>query len=510
MKNWEDILRERLRSFRGPDVPGQEEAMWQNIDAALGAPAASPAPWWHNRGLQVGAAAAVLLALGLTVTLQDKPVESPTIETAAETTTESGTESAAEPAAESVSGNPTETTATLSETAQGQTVEAIESTDIAQSEAVETNLTVESNATAEAIETTEVVQPSAIKTAATEGNSIQMEVLAPSIDVPTTDAQPTSMIEAPTAEGSEDIAAAREDIEPKTEPARDMESSALPEVEGEAVEFSAVVRLDLRDIRPIQSASNAPFLAPLADAEDPRTPLAIRVFTGPTRSQFSLEGGAPEHDVFHADFSAGGGVMLEVNGDLRWSVGLAWHDYVHSLQHTEVTETAITTPGVVSITIDTQTGDTLAIEEGSVDGVEERTRTVDLHNRFRAYSIPVEWRTVRGHGRFQFGLGLGAVLQVRSRAYGSILNPQGEITGYSDVNLSRGRLTVMPTLRAFSGIRFAPGWRADIGLATGIQRHNSRPIGDTPSPVSTPTWQGQLINTQLQLGLTRFLWGRRF
>ena len=29
MKNWEDILRERLRSFRGPDIPGQEEAMWQ-------------------------------------------------------------------------------------------------------------------------------------------------------------------------------------------------------------------------------------------------------------------------------------------------------------------------------------------------------------------------------------------------------------------------------------------------------------------------------------------------
>ena len=223
-----------------------------------------------------------------------------------------------------------------------------------------------------------------------------------------------------------------------------------------------------------------------------------------------MEGGSQELDVFHADFSAGGGVMLEVNGDLRWSVGFAWHDYVHSLQHTEVTETAITTPGVVSITIDTQTGDTLAIEEGLVAGVEERVRTVDLHNRFRAYSIPVEWRKVRSRGRFQFGLGLGAMLQIRSRAYGSILDSEGEITGYSDDNLSRGRLTVMPTLRAFSGVRFAPGWRADVGLATGIQRHNSRPISDAPSPVSTPTWQGQLVNTQLQLGLTRFLWGRRF
>ena len=487
MKNWEDILRDRLRSFRGPDVPGQEEAMWQNIDAALGTPDAAAAPWWHNRTLQVGAAAAVLLALGLTVTMQDKPVESPAAETAAKTTTESGTDSD-----------------------ESQTLEAVESTDIAQSEAVETSATVETNATVEAIGTTDVVQPSAAETAAIEGHSNRMEVDAPSVDLPTTTAPPTAMIEAPTAEGSEDIFTAAQDIESKTEPARDMESSALPEVEREAVELGAMDRLDLRDIRPIQSASNAPFLVPLADAEEPRTPLAIRMFTGPTRSQFSMEGGSQEHDVFHADFSAGGGVMLEVNWDLRWSVGFAWHDYVHSLQHTEVTETAIFTPGVVSITINTQTGDTLSIEEGLVAGVEERVRTVDLHNRFRAYSIPVEWRTVKSRGRFQFGLGLGAMLQVRSRAYGSILNPQGEITGYSDSNLSRGRLTVMPTLRAFSGVRFAPGWRADVGLATGIQRHNSRPIGDTPSPVSTPTWQGQLINTQLQLGLTRFLWGRRF
>ena len=71
-------------------------------------------------------------------------------------------------------------------------------------------------------------------------------------------------------------------------------------------------------------------------------------------------------------------------------------------------------------------------------------------------------------------------------------------------------LTLLAFAWASTGVRFAPGWRADVGLATGIQRHNSRPIGDAPSPVSAPTWQGQLVNTQLQLGLTRFLWGRRF
>ncbi|MGB1572871.1 MAG: hypothetical protein ACPG85_01225, partial [Flavobacteriales bacterium] len=196
MKNWEDILRERLRSFRGPDVPGQEEAMWQNIDAALGAPTAASAPWWRNRGLQVGAAAAVLLALGLTLTRQDKPVEPSTTERAAETTTESSTESA-----------------------EGQTVEAIESTDITQSEAVEAVQTVETNGTVEATETTEVVQPYATETASIEGNSNQMEVAASSVDVPPTSAQSAPMVEAPTAEGAEDIAAVTEDRKPKSEPA---------------------------------------------------------------------------------------------------------------------------------------------------------------------------------------------------------------------------------------------------------------------------------------------------
>ena len=482
MKNWEDILRERLRSFRGPDVPGQEEAMWQNIDAALGTPAAASAPWWHNRRLQVGVAAAVLLTLGLTVTLQDKPVESSTTETAAETTSKTTTESAP--------GNPTEITETHSETAQD---EVIESTDITQSEVVH------------AVAAIETTKNTPAETATNEGNPNRTEVTSTSFDVP-----PTTAEQALTAEAPEDIEAVVENAEPKAEPAPAMEPSVLPKVESETLELGALARLDLQGIRPIQSAWNAPFLVPLADMDEPGTPLAIRVFAGPTRSQFSMEGGAQEHDVFHADFSTGCGVMLEVNGDLRWSVGFAWHDYVHSLQHTEITETAISTPGVVSVTVDSQTGDTLAIEEGLVAGVEERVRTVDLHNRFRAYSIPLEWRTVKSHGRFQFGVGLGAMLQVRSLAYGSILNQQGEITGYSDGNLSRGRLTVMPTIRAFSGLRFAPAWRADVGLATGIQRHNSRPVGDAPSPASTPAWQGQLVNTQLQLGLTRFLWGRRF
>ena len=82
--------------------------------------------------------------------------------------------------------------------------------------------------------------------------------------------------------------------------------------------------------------------------------------------------------------------------------------------------------------------------------------------------------------------------------------------GLSALGVGAAFLALGAALRAVGGIRGSPGGRADGGLATGIQRHNSRPIGDSPSPVSTPTWRGQLVNTQLQLGLTRFLWGRRF
>ena len=47
MKHWDDILGKRLRGFRGKDVPGQADAIWDNIDTALDAPPTLSAPFWN-------------------------------------------------------------------------------------------------------------------------------------------------------------------------------------------------------------------------------------------------------------------------------------------------------------------------------------------------------------------------------------------------------------------------------------------------------------------------------
>ena len=197
--------------------------------------------------------------------------------------------------------------------------------------------------------------------------------------------------------------------------------------------------------------------------------------------------------------------MIEFDGTQQWSIGMAWHEYVHSLQYTEIEQTQISEYGVIGITIDTSTGDTLAIEEGVVSGLETRIRNVDHHNRFRTLSIPLEWRTVVNKGLWQCGFGIGATLQFRTAAWGSILDEEFHIVQYSNENMNRGRMTVMPTIRAFSGLHVAPGWRFDLGLFTGIHGHKSKAV-DEPLPNELEAgWSGQLFNAQLQIGLTHFL-----
>lgn len=246
-------------------------------------------------------------------------------------------------------------------------------------------------------------------------------------------------------------------------------------------------------------------LSAQVEVQKPRNPLAIRVFSGPTQSRFSMKNDSGRNDFFQQDISAGAGIMIEFNGRQRWSIGMAWHEYVHSLQYTEIEQTEISEYGVIGVTIDTSTGDTLAIGEGVVSGSEIRIRTVDHHNRFRTLSIPLEWRKIVNKGLWQCGLGIGASLQFRTAAWGSILDEEFRIVQYSNEQMSRGKMTVMPTIRAISGLHVAPGWRFDLGLFAGMHGHKSKAV-DEPLPNELEAgWSGQLFNAQLQIGLTHFL-----
>lgn len=194
--------------------------------------------------------------------------------------------------------------------------------------------------------------------------------------------------------------------------------------------------------------------------------------------------------------------MLEFE---RWSqsfaVGLVWNEFINHLDYTEHTETVVTTQGIQAIEINEITGDTVAVVFGDVDGISEQTRSVIHHNRYRAFAVPIEWQHHRIVGRWHMGVGLGALLQFRSDGHGKTINPEGLVVTYQDGDLTTSRIQWMTTGRAFAGYQFGPEWRVDLSLGAGVQRFNN---GASTTSSDIPSWEGRLVNGQLQLGITRF------
>lgn len=492
MKHWEDILGKRLRGFRGKDVPGQADAIWDNIDTALGAPPSLSAPFWKRSAFQMALAIAAAVVIGLAVR-QDLTPGSPSLTSGVERTTE-GTEHPREDGLSASEDSPSKSSKTSAKAADLNDETATTSSETS---------TASSNSTAVPRETKSATDSTAE---------------APANGSPGKRANTASDIPSRTSASADDEVSKKE-VKTKAASAlalamkslgdAKMETGISPDFMDEKplrkeTTLGALRVLPLLGTGPLDAASATPILFGLNDVGFKRQTFAIRAYTGPTWSHFSDLNHPDQSDYFLTDMSAGGGLMLEFEGARPWSIGLAWNDYVHNLQYTETTQASISAPGVVSVTIDIQTGDTLTVTQGTVQGVEQRTRYVDHHNRFRAFSIPVEWRQVKSFNRLQFGVGLGATLQIRSSASGRVLNSEGLVVGYSDDNLSRGRMAVVPTARAFAGLRFAPAWRLDMGFAMGIQRHASR-TNALLQPNDDLTWHGRLIHGQLQLGLSRFL-----
>lgn len=522
MKHWDEILGKRLRSYRGADVPGQADDLWANIDAALGAPAALPVPLWKRAPFRLALAASVVavVAIGLTVRQTPEAVSpAPTldIQPADIEGTPANRTIPVEVASETSGTSETNATTTESNT-NVEAATAVEST-----AAIEATTATESTASVEVA--TAIESTAAIETATATESTTSVEaatvmestagIEAATATVPTTNVEAVTATETTAAVGS--TAPTNSEVDPPRPTGNNSNAASVPALadspiassgESDDKATSPLRRLALRGKPGVPSTWSAPLLFnTFVDIPEPKT-LAIRAFAGPTWSHFSVTDNPEQSAHFRTDYSAGGGLMLEFDGPQTWSIGLSWTDYVHNLQYTETTENAIAAPGVVSVVIDISTGDTLSINEGMVAGVEERQRYVDHHNRFQAFSIPLEWRGVRSLGILQYGLGIGAKLQIRSGASGSIINSTGQAVGYSDDNLSRGRLAVVPTARLFAGLRFAPAWRVDLGIAAGMQRHVSRSADDLPGS-SQPSWQGRLAHGQVQIGLSRFFSKRR-
>lgn len=531
MNNWEDILIKRLRDFRGPEVPGQEAELWQRIDTNLGTPvsSASASNSWTSRAK---VAVVVVVGAGIAFLMQDnasvQPAEIAPDPSASELPNRQANKQAEELTIELDELGHDETDDSLISdkwlTPQAPNGPDPDSGTTAQSN-LKTHLQTErANEVFVPAKELSSANPLVANSIVTDDNVLDdlvddlfIEEAVPH-EIPKGDDVGAAMTIAHNHPTITEIALAKEDGAKNVaiftteqqgkqpSPTSQEVGNSLVAIDGEgAVEFNVMIPRQLSEVAFPNSRKDLGLLSTMEDVHKPSTLFAIRVFSGPTQSRFSMTNDSGRNDFFQHDISAGAGIMIEFDGTQQWSIGMAWHEYVHSLQYTEIEETQISEYGVIGITIDTSTGDTLAIEEGVVNGLETRIRTIDHHNRFRTLSIPLEWRKVVNKGLWQCGFGIGAALQFRTAAWGSILDEEFRVVQYSNEQMSRGRMTLMPTIRAFSGLHVAPGWRFDLGLFSGIHGHKSKAV-DEPLPNEFEAgWNGQLFNAQLQIGLTHFL-----
>lgn len=511
MNNWEDILIKRLRDFRGPEVHGQEAELWQHIDTNLGTPNPSSSAASNSSTYLVRIAVMVVVGTGIAFLMRDNASVQPA-EIASETTASEHAIELNELAQEATDDSQGSTSLGLASDTEAQSnlktplhKERTNDVFLPAKELSSANALV-----ANSIETDDnipgdiaevIVKEDAVPNRGTKGDAAEPAKASTHIKATITES-------AFSGENAPKKVAMLTTEQQRTQAnltAQEVGNSLVEIEDIGAMEIKGMIPKQLSEVAFLELRKDVGLLLAMAEVQKPRNPVAVRVFSGPTQSRFSMKNDAGRNDFFQHDISAGAGIMFEFNGTQRWSIGMAWHEYVHSLQYTEIEQTQISEYGVIGITIDTSTGDTLTIEEGVVSGLETRIRTVDHHNRFRTVSIPLEWRKVVNKGLWQCGLGVGASLQFRTAAWGSILDEELHIVPYSNEQMSHGRMTVMPTIRAFSGLHVAPGWRFDLGLFTGIHGHKSKAV-DEPLPIEfEASWSGQLFNAQLQIGLTHFL-----
>ena len=486
MKNWEDLLRNRLSSFQEQGTPGQEEALWNAIESQITGPSAAPAVWKSSM-LWVGAATLVVgLAVTALYSTSEALVESEATATQSAQSSSDVTVNTEEPSAE-------------------MTITALEPSADVPGEIRSTS--------SDPVATLETVASSSEKNAAVAPQAEVQTVNRPSTSDPSVasiaanrNAAPSEDSRLPNASwDSDNRTTSRTPTSPEKLAYSPLESEkiAIALVENERPQLPAVLPLPSR----IASYALSESVMVWHDSTEqitPAAPFAIRVFGGPTASQFEFRGDAQAdlNAYFHRNYGVGGGLMLEFE---RWSqsfaVGLVWNEFINHLDYTEHTETVVTTQGIQSIEINEITGDTVAVVLGDVDGISEQTRSVIHHNRYRAFAVPIEWQHHRIAGRWHMGVGLGALLQFRSDSHGKMINPEGLVVTYQDGDLTTSRIQWMTTGRVFAGYQFGPEWRVDLSLGAGVQRFNN---GTSATSSDIPSWEGRLVNGQLQLGITRF------
>lgn len=488
MKFWEDMVRKRFANHAAPGKPGENDALWKAIEGSLPTPVAvsTSVTAWGSRATRLGIAAAIgTVALAVWLwPASDVSVKEADLAKVPSSTVE-------QPSQDTGPSVPVEAKDT-------GTLEAAPEFEVSSSASEGINLAVE----AEEFQVEVTMDP----VVGSGGVEVQERESTASLGGAIEEDKPKAPSNQAVSEG-DGVAG---------EIAMRDADEGLPE-EVEAFDVKSELARTASMLSPLmagglQSAMKAgPFLLPMPDVLEPQAPMAVRVHGGLTFSHFRFSDDRPADlsGYFHTDFSAGGGVALDVQ---RWghafSIGVAWYDYVHRLEYLEITvQEHIEPEGVQSIEINALTGDTVAVNLGQVQGIAEQHRFIRSHNRFNAVVIPIEWRQERSRGRWSAGLGLGGQLLVRSGGHGHNVDRDGLIEAYTDADLPKARLNWMPTARAYFGFQMVPEWRLDVSMGAGIQRFRSR-RGNEVGLVDAPQWDGRLSTGQLQVGLTRFFASR--
>lgn len=234
---------------------------------------------------------------------------------------------------------------------------------------------------------------------------------------------------------------------------------------------------------------------------------ALRTFGGITLSDFQYTNTDLRifSDYFYTGSSAGGGVAVDFYfKNQQWSVGLGWSDYAQRLEfeHTWQTE-YVDTEGIISVEIDPESGDTLAVSTGSVLVTATHNRHLRTYNHFNTLIIPFEWRKEFMISRWTLGCGFGGNLLVRTGERGQSFVDVGTLAALDDADLPRSRISWSPVARFYAGYQFQPEWRLDASVGLGFQ--SMRSVGyHQENNTGLKQWDGQLRTLDISAGITRF------